>query len=73
MSELKKPSSEEIAALLRREGEPGVVIKDFCAQYESGCSGCGATIYPGDRAGYVDGDDQASCWDCCSEAREERA
>ncbi len=60
---------EEIEALMRRaqKAEP-VVIRDFEADYESEC-GCGEMILPGDRAGYIDGDDVASCWDCCGDAR----
>lgn len=63
---------EEIEALLRgvQEPEEGVVVRDFIASYESVCTTCLADILPGDKAGYIDGDTEASCWDCCEQAND---
>ena len=58
---------EEIEALMRKESED-VVVRYFEASYESECP-CGEPIFPGDKAGYIGNDDQASCWDCVEDAR----
>ncbi len=55
-SEPEEPEDEE------------TIVRWFTAGYESECPECWGTILPGDRAGYIDGDDQASCKDCCDQA-----
>lgn len=45
------------------------VIRDFCASYDSTCFTCGGEIETGDKAGYIDDDHTASCWDCCEQAK----
>lgn len=59
--------SEELEGFFDLEDDD-VPIRWFDAAYESECPGCGATIFPGDRAGYVGHDDQASCAGCCLQA-----
>lgn len=61
---------EEIEAMLRgAHPQDEVVIRDFVASYESSCAECGIDIEPGDKAGYIDGDDEACCWGCCLVAK----
>ncbi|MCX4912846.1 hypothetical protein [Streptomyces sp. NBC_00687] len=45
-------------------------VRRFIAAYDSDCE-CGNEIGPGDDAGYIDDDDQASCPDCCDEAEQQ--
>jgi hypothetical protein len=60
---------EEIEALMRKaQPEEKVVIRDFVASYQSTCD-CGAEIIEGDKAGYIEDDTEASCWDCCEQAQ----
>lgn len=64
-------SPEEIEALMRgAQSGDEVVVRDFEAEYESECEGCGETIWPGERAGYINDDIRASCWDCCERAQQ---
>lgn len=60
---------EDIEAMMRQaqKADP-VVVRDFEAEYESTCP-CGEVILPGDKAGYIDGDSVASCWDCVADAK----
>jgi hypothetical protein len=61
---------EEIEAMMRKaQAQDEVVIRDFEATYESTCTTCWEEIFPGDKAGYIDGDTEASCWDCCMKAK----
>lgn len=62
-------SPEEIEAMMRRaQAKEPVPVRTFEADYESECP-CGEMILPGDKAGYIDGDNEASCWDCVTDAR----
>ncbi len=61
---------EEIEALMRgAQPEDGEIVRSFVAAYESQCLTCSETIEPGDHAGYVGDDDQASCSECCDRAK----
>ena len=40
-------------------------VAHFLASYESDCATCGDLIQRGERAGYLPGDVQASCAECC--------
>lgn len=61
---------EQIEALMRAaQASKEMVVRDFIASYESTCD-CGEGILPGDKAGYIEDDTEASCWDCCQRARE---
>lgn len=61
---------EEIEALMRgAQPEEEVVVRDFIASYESTCATCWEEILPGDKAGYIDGDTESSCWDCCEKSK----
>jgi hypothetical protein len=61
---------EEIEALMRAaHPQEEVVVRDFIATYESTCHTCWEEIAPGDKAGYIDGDNEASCWECCKQAK----
>lgn len=61
---------EEIERMLRGANPVDeVVIRDFVASYESECVSCGEEICEGDEAGYIGDDNQASCWDCCQQAK----
>lgn len=61
---------EEIEAMMRKAHPvEEVVIRDFVASYNSNCDDCGRGIDPGDKAGYIDGSDEASCWGCCMEVK----
>lgn len=54
-----------LASLLESVGddeEEGAAT--FIASYESVCPDCGGLIVPGEKAGYIDGSDEASCWRC---------
>lgn len=53
--------------LFETEGDASVV-RTFIAAYESRCP-CGTLIMEGDRAGYIEDDDEASCQDCCGMAQ----
>lgn len=46
------------------EGD-GQGVAHFTASYASECVTCWNTIEEGDKAGYLPGDDQASCGECC--------
>lgn len=50
------------------EHPPGGVRR-FTAAYTSACD-CGLDIEPGDHAGYIDDDTEASCPDCCDSAED---
>jgi hypothetical protein len=45
-------------------------VRRFTAAYDSGCESCSGEIYEGEPAGYISGDDYASCGDCCDQAEE---
>jgi hypothetical protein len=52
--------------LFETEGEE-TPVRWFVATYTSHCE-CGEIICPGDRAGYIDEDTEASCAECCQHA-----
>ena len=56
--------------LRKGQAEEKVVVRDFTASYDSECSTCWGEILTGDKAGYIDGDTQASCWDCCEKSQQ---
>lgn len=61
---------EEIEALMRKAQPPEeVVVRDFIALYDSPCATCPDQIWEGDRAGYIGDDDEASCGECCQQAK----
>lgn len=62
-------TDEELDLLLSgaRDGTY-TVIRWFDAAYDSECNTCGGEICTGERAGYVDDDDRASCESCCEKA-----
>jgi hypothetical protein len=62
-------SPEEIEALMRKAQADEVVIRNFIASYDSTCTTCWDEISAGDEAGYIDDDTEASCWDCCQQAK----
>lgn len=61
---------EQIEALMRKAHPVDeVVIRDFIAEYKSECHTCWEDILPGDQAGYIGDDNEASCWECCQQAK----
>lgn len=69
---MKDLSDEELEVLFTSESEEledaETIVRWFTATYRSECLICGETISPDDRAGYIDGDDEASCQECCDQA-----
>lgn len=63
---------EELGELFSSDSEEPedaeTIVRWFRASYESECATCWEIILPDDRAGYIDGDDQASCQGCCEQA-----
>lgn len=63
---------EELEALFTSESEDPedaeTIVRWFTAGYRSECAVCFDVILPDDRAGYIDGDEEASCQDCCNQA-----
>jgi hypothetical protein len=57
-------SDEEAEALLRGGEDDGPRIATFIAEYQSDCFECGGLIVPGDEAGYVEDDTEATCPEC---------
>lgn len=61
---------EEIEALMRKaHPQEEVVVRDFIAAYDSLCATCPDQIWEGDKAGYIEDDTEASCWECCEQAK----
>jgi hypothetical protein len=56
--------TEDEDDLFEREGD-APVVRWFIADYTSDCITCGDRVRPEERAGYIGGDDEASCGDCC--------
>lgn len=53
---------------MRRAQREETPVRTFEADYESECP-CGEMILPGDKAGYIGDDTQASCWDCVTDVK----
>ncbi|MFE0101197.1 hypothetical protein [Streptomyces sp. NPDC059009] len=48
--------------------EPPGGVRFFYAEDQMECTCCGSDIFPGEAAGYIDGDTDASCAGCCDDA-----